>query len=75
MNRLETRLARLEREATAAWEPWLSVPVEQWPDAALEAHIRRLSKLPPDVELTDELLEEMIRDADGRLAAGRGAVR
>lgn len=67
---LSARLAKLEAERTEGWHAWRDVPVQQWPDAALLAHL----DLPADC--TDAELLALIAALgrpQGDTAEGAGA--
>ncbi len=66
--RLENRLVRLEQRSASSWQAFVGIPLDRWPDEALEAYIRDRSGLEPQTVLTDKLLLSFIATAKAAAA-------
>ena len=66
MNRLEGRVIRLERGVGRnGWRAYAGVPLERWPDDALEGLVAETENWPPDYVPTDEELAAIATAAGG----------
>jgi hypothetical protein len=59
MSGLSLRLDRLERSGANAWRAWRALPVGQWPEAALLAHLAETQGWPRDHVPTDAELRSV----------------
>jgi hypothetical protein len=56
VNRLSSRVARLERSPHSGWRWWEGRPLREWPDHALLALIGDAKGWPPDYVPSDDVL-------------------
>ncbi len=65
MNRLEARVVKLESHGRNGWRACAGVPLERWPDSALEGLVAETENWPPDYVPTDEELAAIATAAGG----------